>query len=69
MSLDKHALDTLLEQARQHADQAAAHNDPALYREAFMAMCQAVAMLGAEADDWREQVIRATEEYTRTEGI
>ncbi|GAB3377638.1 hypothetical protein [Azotobacter armeniacus] len=69
MSLDKNALDSLLEQARRHADQAAAHNDPTLYREAFMAMCQAVALLGKEADNWREQVVRATEEYTRTEGI
>ncbi|ASL27338.1 hypothetical protein [Azotobacter chroococcum] len=69
MSLDKHALDRLLEQAQQHADQAVARNDPSLYREAFIAMCQAVALLGEENDNWREQVVRATEEYTRTEGI
>ncbi|MFC0708174.1 hypothetical protein [Azorhizophilus paspali] len=69
MIFDKRAFDSLLEQAWRHADQAATLNDPTLYREAFTAMCQAVAMLSEEAEDWREQVARATEEYTRTEGI
>lgn len=69
MHFDKNALDSLLEQARRQADQAVAHNDPTLYREALLAMCQALALLGEEADSWREQVVRATEEYIRTEGV
>lgn len=69
MSFDQNELDTLLQRALQHADDAAAHNDPALYREAFQAMCQAVALLARETGSWRDQVVRATEEYTRTEGI
>jgi hypothetical protein len=32
-------------------------------------MCQAVALLARGNNDWREQVLRATEEFTRTEGI
>lgn len=69
MSFDPNELDALLQRARQHADEAVNRDDPTLYREAFQAMCQAVALLARESNDWREQVLRATEEFTRTEGI
>jgi len=69
MSFDRRQFDQLLEQARQYAEQAAANDEPALYREAFLAMHQALMLVGEEASSWREEVVRATEEYTRTEGI
>lgn len=62
-------LETLLQHARQYADDAVAHNDPLLYREAFQIMCQAVELMLRERNNWREQVRRATEEFSRTEGV
>lgn len=69
MSFDPNEVDALLQRARQHADEAVSRDDPTLYREAFQAMSQAVALLARGNNDWREQVLRATEEFTRTEGI
>ncbi|MBU3059416.1 MULTISPECIES: hypothetical protein [Pseudomonas] len=69
MSFDQNAFQTLLRQAREHADNAAAQNDPLLYRDAFLATLQALEMVAGEAGGWREMVVRATEEYMGDEGI
>jgi len=69
MSLNQSEFDNLLRQAQAFADNAAAQNDPLLYRDAFQAMVQAMQLLAKESGAWREMVVRATEEYMGDEGI
>jgi hypothetical protein len=69
VSLDHDQFESLLQQALEQAEQAAARNEPERYREAFLATFQAMRLLARESGAWREMVARATEEYEGDEGI
>ncbi len=68
MSFDAQAYHDLLEQARQRADQAERDQRPEGYREAYQQLLAALTLL-EQRDDWREAVLRATEEYQGDEGV
>jgi hypothetical protein len=69
MALDHDQFNQLLTEAQAHADRAASENNPQHYQQAFESSLKAMRLLAEESGNWRDAVVRATEEYQGDEGI